>query len=359
MQNDRVLFSIIMPTFGVERYIATAIESIQAQTCPDWELIVVDDCTPDRSADIARQIGQTDSRIIVVSHPCNKGLSAARNTGLEHARGLYVWFPDPDDRYDPCLLADAKHALDEKRYDVVLFGHVEEYYSLDGSLQYEHPVVLSECRFDSPNALHREVLGLEQNTAFGYAWNKIYRLSEVRRWSLAFRENAPLIEDVLFNFEYFDHASSAALLPTTPYHYAKRTSSNLTNKFEPRYYELHRTRISELLNQQKRWKLDTHERRAIIGSLYGRYALSALERNCDPRSGMNAKNRREWCKQLFNDPLFCELIPVAKATDSRILSFALCVLGSRNVLACTALARLVHIARQSGISLFTKVKSQR
>lgn len=359
MKRNMPLFSIVMPTYGVEGYISEAIACVQAQTCPDWELIVVDDCTPDHSADIARNAARKDERITVVSHPVNKGLSAARNTGIDRAHGAYVWFPDPDDRYDDCLLECAKRAIDERPYDVVLFGHAEEYYAPDGSFQYAHPIELAEHRDLEQASLRAEVLDLEQATVLGYAWNKLYRLDHIRAARLEFEDDAPLIEDIVFNVEYFETVRNAAFLPGTPYHYAKRTASNLTNKFVPRYFELHRRRIESIFAQQRRWGLDTPETRATMGALFGRYVLSALERNCDPRASMSGRDRRAWCRRLFEDDLYRELIPGARASNSRALSLGLAALRTRSALLCTALGRLIHIARNRSGSLFTKIKSER
>lgn len=89
---------------------------------------MVNDCSPDGSLAIAQQFAASDQRICIVSHEVNRGLSAARNTGLEAAQGRYVWFPDLDDRYDFTLLQNAYNSLQEHDASVVMVGHVEEYY---------------------------------------------------------------------------------------------------------------------------------------------------------------------------------------------------------------------------------------
>ena len=91
-------FSVVLPAYGSEPYLAAALGDLQDQLFTDWEAIVVNDCSPDGSLAIAQQFAAADARIRVVSHEVNRGLSAARNTGLAAARGRYVWFPDPDDR---------------------------------------------------------------------------------------------------------------------------------------------------------------------------------------------------------------------------------------------------------------------
>ena len=89
--EDAPFFSIVMPCYGVEAYIGQALECILKQTERSWELIVVDDATPDASALIAERAAAGDARIRVVRHERNLGLSGARNTGISQARGEYVW----------------------------------------------------------------------------------------------------------------------------------------------------------------------------------------------------------------------------------------------------------------------------
>ena len=89
------LISVVMPVYNVERYVGSAIESILDQTCGDFEFIIVCDAPTDASLDVVR--GYVDPRIKVVEHPHNRGISAALNTGLEHASGRFVARMDSDD----------------------------------------------------------------------------------------------------------------------------------------------------------------------------------------------------------------------------------------------------------------------
>ncbi|MBD1935704.1 MULTISPECIES: glycosyltransferase family 2 protein [Cyanophyceae] len=91
-------FSVIIPTYKVEKYIAAAIESVLNQTYQNFEIIVVNDDSPDRSIEICQQF--TDSRIKIVSQK-NRGLAGARNTGIRHAQGDYIALLDGDDLWLP------------------------------------------------------------------------------------------------------------------------------------------------------------------------------------------------------------------------------------------------------------------
>jgi glycosyltransferase involved in cell wall biosynthesis len=103
--------SIIVPVYGTEKYLPACIESICRQTYSDLEIILVDDQSPDKCPEICDSYAQKDSRITVI-HQQNKGVSGARNTGLQHATGDYVMFLDSDDELYPeaveILLSDSQ-----------------------------------------------------------------------------------------------------------------------------------------------------------------------------------------------------------------------------------------------------------
>ena len=103
MHDEHVpTLSVVMPVYGVERFVGAAIESVLAQTHRDFELVVVDDRSPDGSLAICR--AYDDPRIRIVSHRENRGLAGARNTGIRHARAPLVAFLDSDDLWEPTKL---------------------------------------------------------------------------------------------------------------------------------------------------------------------------------------------------------------------------------------------------------------
>ncbi|MGL5077637.1 MAG: glycosyltransferase family 2 protein, partial [Waterburya sp.] len=96
------LVSVIVPVYNVEDYIAQTINSVLNQTYPHFELLIIDDASPDRSLEICQQF--RDPRIKIISQK-NRGLAGARNTGIRHAQGDYLAFLDSDDLWLPEKLA--------------------------------------------------------------------------------------------------------------------------------------------------------------------------------------------------------------------------------------------------------------
>ncbi|HIX32692.1 MAG TPA: glycosyltransferase [Candidatus Gemmiger avium] len=104
------LVSIVVPVWGAEKYLPTFLDTVLAQTMPDWECILVDDGSPDNSGTICDEYAARDSRFVVI-HKENGGVCAARNTGMRAARGRYLTFCDNDDKIHPRLLEWAAEAM--------------------------------------------------------------------------------------------------------------------------------------------------------------------------------------------------------------------------------------------------------
>lgn len=113
------LCSVIMPAYNAERYIREAIESVLAQTYENFELIVVNDCSNDGTADIIAEYSRSDSRIRVFSQKKNYGCAAARNLAIEKSRGRYLAFIDSDDIWAGNKLAVQISRLESGHADLV------------------------------------------------------------------------------------------------------------------------------------------------------------------------------------------------------------------------------------------------
>ena len=121
------VISVILPIYKVERYIQRCLESLLDQTFRDFELILVDDASPDGSLEMARKTlagGRMMPKggVRVLTHDRNRGLAGARNTGLDAAKGTYVYFMDSDDHIEPELLERMLQAMSGGDTDVVVCG---------------------------------------------------------------------------------------------------------------------------------------------------------------------------------------------------------------------------------------------
>lgn len=162
--------SIIVPFYNVEKYACGCIESILSQSFTDFELILVDDGSPDRCSEICDSYAAEDARITVI-HKCNGGISSARNAGLEIAKADIIGFVDGDDTVEPDMFLEMVRAMKETGADIVVCG-VNMVYSGNNV---KRKLLGSECRmmYSSEEALAKIFDGEWDN----YVWNKIYRRS--------------------------------------------------------------------------------------------------------------------------------------------------------------------------------------
>lgn len=119
------MVSIIVPVYHVEKYIIETMECVRTQTCQDWELLLVEDCGGDQCAELIRQYREQtqDDRIRLICQPSNMGAAAARNRGLEEARGRYIAYLDADDLWEPDKLEKELAFLEEKGAAFVFTGY--------------------------------------------------------------------------------------------------------------------------------------------------------------------------------------------------------------------------------------------
>lgn len=120
--------SIVVPVYNAEKYIAETIDSVLAQTEENFELLLVNDCSKDRSVEIINNYA--DPRIRLIEQPKNKGAYAARNRGVEEAKGRYIAFLDSDDLWEPCKLEHELAYMKKKNAGFVFTGY--EFADCDG-----------------------------------------------------------------------------------------------------------------------------------------------------------------------------------------------------------------------------------
>lgn len=133
------LISVVIPVYNVEDYIKECLESIKNQTigAHNIELIVVDDCSPDKSIDIAKQYLNDFYDLKIIHHQKNLGQGEARNTGLQHITGSYISFIDPDDKISSNVYEHALKCFNEYNCDIVLYEY--EYFSRSGKTYARNP----------------------------------------------------------------------------------------------------------------------------------------------------------------------------------------------------------------------------
>ncbi|WP_289054499.1 glycosyltransferase family 2 protein [Carboxylicivirga marina] len=226
--------SVILPVYNVERYIAKCIESILNQSYTNFELLIINDGSPDESISVVKQ-KFNDKRIKIFDKE-NGGLSDARNYGLKRASGELIYFIDSDDWIEPELLKECIDVFNNNKLELVVFGYFQDNEDKIGNVlsSIKHIPTFELLRKDDDNnELSSETLGL-----LGYAWNKVYRRSFLLSNQLEFEKGTSLVEDVLFNSQVFLRSEKIVFIRSAFYHYISRPVTTLMTQYYHDCYEL-------------------------------------------------------------------------------------------------------------------------
>ena len=120
MENEEIKVSVVIPVYNTEKYVREAVESIMNQTLRELEIIIINDGSTDNSLQVVEELAAADSRIQVYSQS-NQGLSMARNAGITHAHGRYIYFMDSDDLLEKDAMELCYSKCEEKELDFVFF----------------------------------------------------------------------------------------------------------------------------------------------------------------------------------------------------------------------------------------------
>lgn len=221
--------SIIIPVYNVADYIERCIRSVMNQTYSDIECIIVDDASPDDSIAIAeRHIAEYAGpiRFHILHHKYNRGLSVARNTGIDAAMGDYIFFLDSDDEITPdCIEKLTKPILEDAIIEMVQGCHVGISNSKEG-IPSEHLVLTRQEELTTQEAARDFYYA--RSDRYMYSWNKLIQRAFILDNQLHFKEGL-LWEDLLWLFLVVKHLNHLFIVPDVTYRYYKRPNSITTS----------------------------------------------------------------------------------------------------------------------------------
>ncbi len=261
--------SIICPVYNAEAYLVKCLDSLLAQTFRDWELIVVIDGSPDGSAGIAESYAAKDARIRII-HQENRGVSAARQTGLEAATGTYIIHADPDDWCEPGMLQELYTTALATGADVIICDFYVDVVS--GQL-----VRSSQC----PTALNASTVLRELfQQLHGSCWNKLAKRACYSKYGIRFPKNINYCEDLLTWVQFFQHDEvKIAYLPKAFYHYVQH-ERGITRAYTRETYAMrlrYQARLEELLAKENHMKEIRNSRLSIFREAFIHGVLSRRE----------------------------------------------------------------------------------
>ena len=229
-----VFYSIIIPAYNAEKYIEQCVQSVLAQTCRDYEILVISDGSDDRTEKIARKIAESELNVFFMSIP-HSGAGAARNAGMRKAQGRYVIFLDADDYWtNPFLLEHLRRKILRNEPDVIMFQ-------------------MDKCREDGtvlkqymkgPFPGDKECYRLKEvyetlvydGQVLASSCNKCVRYSLLTEKNIVFQEGG-LAEDIDWVLQLFSHVKSISFLDEISYAYRQHKGYSASNDTQGPEYQ--------------------------------------------------------------------------------------------------------------------------
>lgn len=233
--------SIILPVYNLEQYVSKCLDSLLNQTFTEFEVIIIDDGSRDRTGIVCDQYMEKDSRIQVI-HIENGGVSAARNLGIQRAKGKYILFFDGDDYVNEECLFELYEAAEKQNVDAVLYGYN---FVKDGEIIEVHLPSFEKDKYEKKEILDKVVpkfIGVsyddiqkwmdgdqhalkKENTAL---WRSMVKRSLIQGNNLWFDTSLKVGEDTCFTTEYLSCADSCLVIPKCYYNLVSRESSTIS-----------------------------------------------------------------------------------------------------------------------------------
>lgn len=343
--------SIIMPVYKVEDYVGKAIESIQAQTLKEWEFLIVDDGSPDKSGEICDSYAAADSRIRVI-HKENGGAPSARNMAIEMAKGEYFYFLDSDDWAEPTMLEDMYYLAKENKSQLVVAGFYIDTYCGDGKYITDD-FYTEDAVYSNKSAFRENAYKLFDKNLLYTPWNKLFEAQYIMENNLRFPTT--FWDDFPFNISVIRNVERVTVTSKQYYHFLRARTESETAAYRPGMYEKREEEHGWMTDLYKEWNISDAASMEMIARRYMERFVGCVENVTNPKCKMTIKEKKAEIKRMLGNPRINEMGRVAKP---RSVYMKLLLLPIR--WHCTLLtyweAKVITYVKTKNTKLFTKLK---
>ncbi len=295
--------SVIVPVYNVEKYLDRCINSILHQTFTDFELILVDDGSPDNCGKICDEYARKDNRVVVI-HKQNAGVSAARNTGIDKACGEYIMFVDSDDYIDAKML---EGMLSNSSADIIFCG-----------LQYvdTNKNIIKKCvskefyNIDRATFTNEHFLSVRKKSIINGPCNKLLKKVIIESNNIRFNEELSICEDGLFVMHFLHNCATYTNIDSSYYNYVQYSSGTLMWKYNENAFEANEMLYNSTINF-----LEPYDSAHIIKKEIDSVCLNrfiAFFSYIYSRSGLTNKEKYCRAKKAIENELFKKLLLTAQ-----------------------------------------------
>lgn len=348
-----IKISIIMPVYKVEDYVGKAIESILAQTFTEFEFLIVDDGTPDRSGEICDAYAAKDSRIHVI-HKENGGAPSARNTAIDIAKGKYVYFLDSDDWAEPQMLADMYELAEKNDAQLVVCGfYIDTYY---GQKHLTEKVFVDDRVYLESESFREESYRYFDRNMLYTPWNKLYRMDMIQTHQLRFPDT--LWDDFPFNLSYLFHVERVVFSTNAYYHFIRARAESETSAYRADMYEKREEEQGWMEELYRKWGIDNAQTKEMVARRYIERMIGCIANVTSSKCTLSGKERRAQIYRMIHNPRVDKALALARPR-SGYMKLMLIPIRWKNTFLTWLESAVITFVKERNTKLFAMLKAGR
>ena len=347
--------SIIMPIYNVERYVERAVISMQRQTLENFEFLIVDEGSKDRSGAICDRMAERDVRLKVF-HVENGGAAAARNYALDRAQGEFVYFMDGDDWCEPTMLADMVNMAELNNLELVIAGfYIDTYYDAD-----QHTSELKSVPsviYPSQQSFRASAWQLFDQNLLYTPWNKLFVRARIEELGLRFRPT--FMDDFPFCLDYIRDVERVGVTEHAYYHFIRARAESETQKWRPNLYEKREEEHGWMLELYSHWDLSGDPASTeMVQRRYIERLVGCIENVCNPACTMSSADKRAEISRMISTDHARTAVAIAQPR-SRMMKMMLAPIKQQNSALAYREGCFISWVRRHDTKLFATLKARR
>ncbi|MBQ4086189.1 MAG: glycosyltransferase family 2 protein [Clostridia bacterium] len=348
-----MLVSVIMPVYRVEAFLPRAIESVLNQTLREFELILVDDGSPDKSGAICDEYAKKDARVRVI-HQANAGAPAARNAAMEISCGKYRFFCDSDDWMEPDMLEKMTALAEQTQAELTVCGFTIDTDSASGM----HRQIISapDALYETAQDFRKNAAALFDNNLLYTPWNKLFLSERMDRLNIRFPST--FWDDFPFNLSYLHTVQRVAVTSGVYYHFTRSRAESETAKYVPQMYEKREEEDKWMRELYADWGLTGEKEMEFLARRYAERLVGCIENLTNPKCELRFCEKMRQIRRMLNAPRAKEALSLARP-EGAMLRLMFLPLKRRWALWAWAQSMVISFVKTHLGGLFARLKASR
>lgn len=361
-KNMSVTASVIIPVYNGKKFVKNCINNLMNQTYKDMEILIVDDGSTDETLTLCEGAKQkySLSNLHIVSQN-NSGVSAARNKGIDKAKGKYLFFFDVDDFEEPELIQACIKQMENNKLDILITGYYFDIpYGQKNDIE-SIKNIYKDVLYEDKESLHRDFINLWDNSMMYNIWNKVFRKDIVDKYNVRFPEGKAFNEDRDFVREYLRYCERVQVIKKGYYHYIRRLST-ATGVYRANLYEIRKEEYYRLKDYFEEFGIKSEAAEEYLARQHVERAIGCVENLFHMSDSTLTRENRKYIKKqiksIIDDTLMDEALSKTKS-KSKKMKILILPYKCKNVHGIYYTTKLIHIMSMRYPELFHKLKQAR